>query len=140
MNNPPRVGLLPALWQQKCPRCRQGNMFTHTGWSFTHFAKMHTHCSECGLRYEREPRFFDGAMYISYAFSVATFVSFSLATYIIGMVIFGTNPPVWVYMLVVTMATLFWSRFSLRYSRTLMLYIFGDVQYDPDRLSDKHKA
>jgi hypothetical protein len=31
---------------------------------------MHEHCPSCNLRYEVEPGFFYGAMYISYAFTV----------------------------------------------------------------------
>ena len=36
---------------------------------------MHEYCSSCGLRYEKEPGFFTGAMYVSYAFYVATIIS-----------------------------------------------------------------
>jgi hypothetical protein len=36
---------------------------------------MHTHCSCCGLRYERETGFFFGAMYVSYALNVALFIA-----------------------------------------------------------------
>jgi uncharacterized protein (DUF983 family) len=53
---------------QRCPRCRVGNIFHHS--IFLGFPKMHESCSVCHLRYEREPGYFLGAMYISYALAV----------------------------------------------------------------------
>ncbi|MEM9340801.1 MAG: hypothetical protein AAGA66_18855 [Bacteroidota bacterium] len=35
---------------------------------------MHTNCPTCGLRYEKEPGNFYGAMYVSYGFSTAIFL------------------------------------------------------------------
>ena len=42
-------------------------------------ARMHKTCSNCGIRYEKDPSFFTGAMYVSYAFSVAIVVSVFVA-------------------------------------------------------------
>ena len=36
--------------------------------------KMHVRCSNCGLKYEKEPSFFTGASYVSYAFTVALII------------------------------------------------------------------
>jgi hypothetical protein len=33
------------------------------------------HCSECGFKYEKEPGFYYGAMYVAYALAVALFVT-----------------------------------------------------------------
>lgn len=33
------------------------------------------HCSSCGLKYEKEPGFYYGAMYVAYALGVALFVT-----------------------------------------------------------------
>ena len=40
---------------------------------------MYENCSHCGLKYERENGFFFGAMYVSYAVSVAIFVTLWVA-------------------------------------------------------------
>ena len=37
--------------------------------------EMHADCSVCGLDYEPEPNFYYGAMYVSYAYTVALFVA-----------------------------------------------------------------
>jgi uncharacterized protein (DUF983 family) len=49
---------------QRCPRCRAGKIFHRS--IFLGLPKMHESCSVCHLRYEREPGYFLGAMYISY--------------------------------------------------------------------------
>jgi uncharacterized protein (DUF983 family) len=53
---------------QRCPRCRVGTIFHHS--IFLGLPKMHGSCSVCHLRYEREPGYFLGAMYISYVLAV----------------------------------------------------------------------
>ncbi len=58
-----RPSALVAMLQLKCPRCRQGKAFVG------HFA-MNENCPICQLRFEREPGYFLGAMYVSYALSV----------------------------------------------------------------------
>jgi uncharacterized protein (DUF983 family) len=44
----------------RCPRCGTGETFS--GW----FAMYET-CGHCGLRFEREPGYFVGAIYVNYA-------------------------------------------------------------------------
>lgn len=93
---------------------------------------MPKHCSKCNLRYEIEPGFFYGAMYISYAFSVAITIIFGFATYFIA-----NNPEPWVYPVVVSTVILFLFPYSFRYSRTLMLHIFSPIRYEPDSIQEK---
>ena len=50
---------LAAVMPQRCPRCLEGPVFA------TLF-RMHAQCPACGLRFEREPGYFTGAMYLSY--------------------------------------------------------------------------
>ena len=86
---------------------------------------MNEKCSVCDLRFEVEPGFFYGAMYISYAFSVAILV-------IIGILLaVFLDPPVWVYMTSVSLAVRLLLPFTFRYSRILFLYWFGGIHFDP---------
>jgi len=39
---------------------------------FRGLPRMHANCPVCGLKYEREPGYFMGAMYISYALALPT--------------------------------------------------------------------
>ncbi|MEM9982878.1 MAG: DUF983 domain-containing protein, partial [Bacteroidota bacterium] len=119
-----------AILASKCPRCRKGNIFTHSALHLTKFAKTNQHCPHCGLRFEREPGFFDGAMYISYAFSVAIVVVFGIGTYQISNRFYQYDPDTWVYLTVIFSAVVLLFRFTFRYSRTLMLYGFGSIKYD----------
>lgn len=120
MRNP---GTLVSIVKCKCPQCREGDLFKYGAVS-TRFSEMHANCPVCGLHYEIETGFFWGAMYISYAFSVAIIVAAAL-----GARIFIEHPTVLQYMSVVIPAVLIFSPISLRYSRVLMLYLFGGVKY-----------
>ncbi len=63
------------ILHQRCPRCRVGKIFPRS--IFLGFPKMHEECSVCHLRYEREPGYFLGAMYISYGLGVLLIVFFA---------------------------------------------------------------
>jgi uncharacterized protein (DUF983 family) len=55
------------MFGNKCPNCNKGNIFEkgllHFNFSFP---KMHENCSNCGTKFEKEPGFFFGAMFVSY--------------------------------------------------------------------------
>jgi hypothetical protein len=81
----------------------------------------------CGQRYEVEPGFFIGAMYISYSFAVALMVAVSVAVFVLG-----NDPDLWVYLVAVIVANLLLVPFMFRYSRVLMLYWFSGIKYNPN--------
>jgi uncharacterized protein (DUF983 family) len=56
---------LGALVKQRCLRCLQGPVFAG-------LFRMHAQCPVCGLRFEREPGYFTGAMYLSYGLALLT--------------------------------------------------------------------
>lgn len=95
-------------------------MFVHPASQLLRATKMHENCPHCGFHFEIEPGFFWGAMYISYAFSVAVSVVFGLLTFWIL-----NDPAVWVYCLCIFTPLLLLAPWSMRYSRVLMLYWFG---------------
>lgn len=116
-----------ALLDQRCPRCHEGRLFTHSAFSLAHFSDMPDRCPVCGLQYEIEPGFYWGAMYISFAFGTGIMlVAGVLLYYLAG------DPPTWVYVTTVAVVVTVFSTLSLRYSRTMMLYLFGGVRYNPD--------
>lgn len=57
-----------AILRQLCPRCRRGKIFHYS--VFRGFPKMYERCSVCSLKYEREPGYFLGAMYVSYGLGI----------------------------------------------------------------------
>ncbi|WBO83017.1 DUF983 domain-containing protein [Hymenobacter yonginensis] len=118
---------LLAMVQQRCPRCHQGPLFTHPALS-TKFMSMPAQCPVCSQAYEPEPGFYWGAMYISFVFSTGIMLVIGFAVYFLL-----NDPDTWVYIVCVAVVSLLFTPLSLRYSRTLMLYLFGGIQYRPDR-------
>lgn len=112
------------LWG-KCPRCRQGSMFVYPFYNYFRSASMHENCPSCNLRFEIEPGFFFGAMYISYAFSVALFATIGVALSVLG------DYPVYYYIIAIVIAEILLFPLMFRYSRILFLHLFGGVRYDP---------
>jgi uncharacterized protein (DUF983 family) len=69
-----------SIINNKCPRCHQGDFFISSNpLNFKGTLKIHEKCPNCGLKYMIEPSFFYGAMYVSYALTVAI----AVATFII---------------------------------------------------------
>lgn len=122
----PAGSMLTGIVQQRCPRCRRGPMFTHGALNLAHFTEMPAHCPVCNLAYEPEPGFYWGAMYISFAFSTGLML-------VIGFLVYHLlgDPDTWVYVTAVAVMAVLLTPLSLRYSRTLMLYLFGGIEYDP---------
>jgi uncharacterized protein (DUF983 family) len=67
---------LTALLMGRCPRCREGRIFPPF-WS-PRLLTMNPTCEVCGLRFEREPGYFLGAMYVSYGLGVFTILPVSM--------------------------------------------------------------
>lgn len=71
----------------KCPRCREGKLFTGSNpYDLSNITKMHERCPVCGQPTEIELGFYYGTGYVSYALTVAYFVSTFVAwKVLIGM-------------------------------------------------------
>lgn len=109
---------LHGILNAKCPRCRKGDLFTHPLFNLSKMASMPTHCANCGLRYEKEPGYFYGAMYVSYAFSTGIFLVVSGFLYF-----FMGDPSLIVYLTTVPAVALILFPINYRYSRVLFLYM-----------------
>jgi uncharacterized protein (DUF983 family) len=97
-----------AIVRQRCPRCRRGPVFGR-------FMSMHERCAGCGLKFEREPGYFLGAMYASYAFGLVT------TAYWLPMLLMGVNP--FLVIGIPTIHLLLQTPISFRYSRVLWLHL-----------------
>jgi uncharacterized protein (DUF983 family) len=107
-----------------CPKCQNESMYLDKNpLHFNKILKMHENCSHCGLRYQIEPSFFYGAMYVSYGLNVAV----GIAVFIISFVIFGSNLKVAFIAIIASLIVLF--PFVLRWSRNIYINMF--VSYDP---------
>lgn len=117
--------LTSALLNGKCPRCREGEMFAFPATSVSKFNQMNAKCPHCGVRLEPEPGFYQGAMYVGYAFTVAVIVLVGMVLYLMG------DPSEWVYIGVVIGIMVLLIPLNYRYSRIVYLYAFGGMKYDP---------
>ena len=128
-----RHGMIPAMaakgstiadiFRQRCPRCRLGKIFARS--VFIGFPKMHQRCPVCQLRFEREPGYFLGAMYISYGLGIGVIAALAMLVWAVlnwplmksvvaGIVLFLPLAPVLTWM-------------------ARVLWIYMDQAIDPDR-------
>lgn len=128
----PSKGL--SLLQCKCPRCQTGKMFKYSASNLRRFTDMHETCPVCGLRFEIEPGFFWGAMYVSYAMTTGMML-------VLGALVFllGHDPDFWVYIAVICGSVILCTPLLYRYARVIMLYLFSPVRFDK-KFADGHTA
>jgi uncharacterized protein (DUF983 family) len=119
------IGGFESLIKGRCPRCRKGHIFIKPILNPFSITVMNKKCPNCNLVFEKEPGFFNGAMYISYAFSVGLFLvtGFS-AFYLLN------DPPTWVYMTTIISLVILFFPYNFKYSRILMLYFFSGEKFE----------
>lgn len=77
-----------SIIKSKCPRCHEGDFYETTNpYNLKKFDKMHPRCSVCGQNFTKEPGFYYGATYASYALTV----SFGITTFLISHFLFKVN-------------------------------------------------
>jgi uncharacterized protein (DUF983 family) len=115
---------LNSILTGSCPKCQKESMYLDKNpLHLTKVLKMNENCSHCGLKYQIEPSFFYGAMYVSYGLNVAV----GIAAFIVSFMFFGASIEESFIAIVVTLILLF--PFVLRLSRNLYINMF--VSYDP---------
>jgi len=114
---------LNSILTGSCPRCQNENMYLDKNpLHFSKILKMNENCSHCGLKYQIEPSFFYGAMYVSYALNVAL----SVAAFVISYLIFKSSLKFAFITIIVINVVLF--PFVLRWSRNIYINFF--VSFD----------
>jgi uncharacterized protein (DUF983 family) len=123
MATPTKLSTVQSILRQRCPRCRAGTIFRYS--IFRGFPKMHDRCPVCDLKFDREPGYFLGAMYVSYALGIVIVALFAaLLWWLTGWWI--TKDTIWAVVLFLPLAptiTLF--------ARVLWIYL--DQTIDPER-------
>ena len=101
-----------AVLAQRCPVCLQGSMFSGP---FT----MNEHCPVCGHRFMREPGYFQGAMYVSYALATAVF----LALVLIIQYLLGARVGFWGALAIAVVLQMLLVPRLYRYSRVIWAHV-----------------
>jgi uncharacterized protein (DUF983 family) len=79
---------LYSILTGRCPKCQEESMYAYKNpYNPSKTLTMHKACSHCGFKYQLEPSFFFGAMYVSYAVGVAI----AVAVFIISFLFIGTS-------------------------------------------------
>ncbi len=110
---------IDAALRLRCPECRVGILYAAPD-------SMNRRCPKCGIRFNREPGYFSGAIWIIYMIATPVGLAFVLGTMylfpdlhpalagVIGALCFGPLVPI-----------------AMRYSRSLWMYF--DHQMNPQR-------
>lgn len=121
--------LYSTLWN-KCPQCHQTNVFiTNNVYNLKNFDKMHISCACCGITYEKEPGFYQGAMYVSYALMAGWFIiTWAADSFLI-------KSETWQYLTFVISTIILFMPLTFRISRLLWLNFF--IKYDKNKTTCK---
>lgn len=113
-----------AIASANCPQCREGKLFSVNLFSYFKLTEINKSCKVCGANLNPEPDFYYGAMYISYAFSVALVITALTAINVLVEV-----PELWMYLTTVVVLNIVLLPAMLRYSKVLYLYGVGKLKY-----------
>jgi len=123
MESATKLSTVGDILRQRCPRCRTGSIFRYS--IFRGFPKMNDCCPVCDLKFDREPGYFLGAMYVSYALGVVIVALLAaLLWWLTGWWI--TRDTIWAVVLFLPLAP----------TITLLarvLWIYLDQTIDPER-------
>ncbi len=123
-----KTSQLEAIVKSKCPRCRRGKIFSGSLYGLN-LQKTNEHCSNCSMRFEVEPGYFYGAMYVSYAFVVAEMLNVGLLTYLIT----DNDKSPWLYITTILLSILVLTPINYRYSKVLFLHLLTPkIKYYPE--------
>ena len=121
MHRPSASTLIFRALRLKCPRCGQTPMFTG-------LFRMQERCSHCELKYEREPGYFLGSIYINYGVT-SVLLTLSWITLRFG---YGIESR-WLLVGFMVFLVVF-QIFFFRYARALWLAL--DCQFDSSLFAD----
>ena len=75
---------LYSILNFKCPYCHEGQFFLAHPYNLKRAGDLLERCPECQRKYSLEPGFYIGAMYVSYAITVAVAVSVWVAILVLA--------------------------------------------------------
>lgn len=114
-----------VLWN-KCPKCHGGNVFKYNNpYDLSHFSEMNEKCSCCSEQFEKEPGYFYGAMYVSYALMSGWFmITWAIDSFLV-------HSETWQYLTFFIPTILLFMPLTFRISRLIWLNFF--VRFDPEK-------
>lgn len=124
------ISSIRSMFGLKCPRCRKGKLFKKQGFFvYREILEMPKNCSVCDLKFNLEPGFWIGAMWISYPFVVALEMPF------LFLALFAEDNMMWLYFGLMIVAFLILWPFLVRIGRSAWIHVA--VRFDPEAGSKK---
>jgi uncharacterized protein (DUF983 family) len=111
--------LLINIWNEKCPHCGEGKVFEKKEHWYQVMPKMKHHCESCHYRFDREPGYFLGAMYISYALAVGI----GIATFVTMKFLFPKLDLAWI-LCTMSLLILGFAQKNFKLSRIIYIHLF----------------
>ncbi|AXG74527.1 DUF983 domain-containing protein [Flavobacterium arcticum] len=103
---------------EKCPICGEGHVFTKKGNPLLFkMPKMNKECLVCHHKFEKEPGFFYGAMYVSYGLTILEMAPIFLISRIF---VDSYNATI----AIIGLSAFLLSTFNFRLSRMIWMYMF----------------
>lgn len=122
---------LYSIFKMKCPKCQEGDFFKSHPYDLKRAGDIYEKCSECGLKYSKEPGFYYGAMYVSYALGVILFVALW-----VSFNLFFDDLNVGIQILIISLASIFTAPYFYALSKIIWANLF--VKSD-SRLNENQK-
>lgn len=128
--NAPKLGT--SFLACKCQKCRTGKVFKYSVLNPIGFSAAFDNCPVCGHKFEEEPGYFWGAMYVSYGFSAGLML-------LLGIIAINLDLSLdYIYTVIIPLVLVV-SPFSFRYSRMVMLYFISKTKFDLNLWNDLQK-
>jgi uncharacterized protein (DUF983 family) len=125
--------ILYSVFANKCPRCHQGKVLSCSNpMAISKIIDTEPSCSNCGLKYEKEPGFFYGAMYVSYGLTSGIFI----VMFILDLTVFHMDTTPFAILIVSIILVTF--PFVTRWARVLWLNFFFRYQPELDKNANNH--
>ena len=103
-----------SLINYKCPKCEAGNVYKKS--SYFNFGKMNESCPSCNYKFEIEPGYFYGAMYVTYGLTIAE----AIGTYVISQFFVES---VYTLIALIFCALILLAPVNFKFSRVIWMYI-----------------
>ena len=114
---------LYAIFTGVCPKCHKESMYVNPNpYKISQLFEMKTRCSHCNTKYQIEPSFFYGSMYVSYAVGIA----FAVAAFVVSYLILESSLNMSIVAIIITLVLFY--PVIVRWSRNIWINIF--MKYD----------
>lgn len=76
---------LYSILNFRCPQCQEGDFFVSSPYNIKKIGELHSNCNSCKLKFSKEPGFYFGALYVSYAIGIAIFICVFVINWILNL-------------------------------------------------------